>query len=131
MEDAHLAYFKKLLLDQKEELLVKGFHTASELRSSETSYTDPVDMAAVHTCQTCTLQIQDRDQKMLQKIGEAIDRIEEKEYGYCERCGEEISIARLKVHPIARHCMECKTEMENRERVTFYSDLHPIRHIIG
>ena len=127
MEDSDLLYFQNMLLDQKEELLLKEMRTASELRTIEASCTDPIDMAAMHTHQTCTLQIQARDRRMLKKIGQALERIDEKEYGYCERCGEEISIERLKVRPIACHCMECKTEMENQEKIKFYSDAYPAR----
>lgn len=106
---------------------MKGSRTASELRAIENNCTDPIDMAAAHTHQTCALQIQNRDHRLLQKIAQALARIEEKEYGYCERCGEEIAVERLKARPFTCHCLECKVEMESQEKVKFYNDSYLMR----
>jgi DnaK suppressor protein len=122
LEDKDLAYFKKILTEEIEALLQKNVQTVSELKEKEHSCTDPLDMAALHTHQTFTLKIQDRDHQLLRKIRMALERIEDREYGYCERCGEEIGMGRLKARPMARHCMECKMELESQEKVRYYND---------
>ena len=127
MEDTDLAYFEKILLAQKDALCRKGSETRSELRAMAQNCTDPLDMAAMLTRQSCALQIQDREQRLIHKIGEALERIREREYGYCERCGEEIGMGRLKARPVTRHCMECKIDMENQKNVRFYNDAYLVR----
>ena len=112
----------KLLIQQKEELLKRGHHTFAEMREKENDCTDPIDMAADHAHQTCTLQIKDREHQQLKKVLDALERIQSGEYGYCETCGEDISVARLRAQPFARHCLECKIKLENQEKTTYYND---------
>jgi DnaK suppressor protein len=54
----------------------------------------------------------ERDQKKLEQIKRALDRIDEEAYGYCEECEEIINKARLIALPFTRLCINCKTEEE-------------------
>ncbi|MBU4317612.1 MAG: TraR/DksA C4-type zinc finger protein [Proteobacteria bacterium] len=121
MERIDLEFFRKILVQQKDELLRKGLCVFSDLREKESNLTDPLDMAADYTHQSCTLQICDRERRFLKNVTDALELIKSGEYGYCETCGEEILLARLKVQPVTRHCLECKISLEKREKTTFYS----------
>ncbi len=63
------------------------------------------------------LRIKDRERKLITKVKEALDRIEDGTFGVCESCGRPISEKRLMVRPVTTQCIECKTEDEERERV--------------
>jgi len=62
------------------------------------------------------LRARDRERKLLKKIEEALQQIEDREYGYCESCGVEIGIRRLEARPTAALCIDCKTLDEIREK---------------
>jgi DnaK suppressor protein len=66
------------------------------------------------------LRIRDRERKLIGKIREALDRIEDGTFGICEACGEYISEQRLKARPVTTLCIECKKKQENEERVRGY-----------
>jgi DnaK suppressor protein len=121
LKSTDLEFFRKILVQQMDELLRKGHSVCSDLREKESNYTDPLDMAAEISHQSCALQICDRDHQLLKKVTDALERIKVGEYGYCEACGEEILMARLKARPVTRHCLECKIELENRKKTFFYS----------
>ena len=61
--------------------------------------------------------MRDRERRLIYKIREALKRIDEGEYGECVVCGEEISQGRLLARPVTTHCIDCKTEAEQQERV--------------
>ena len=62
-----------------------------------------------------TLRIRDRERKLIGKIREALERIDEGTFGTCDDCGEDISVKRLKARPVTTQCIDCKTEEEARE----------------
>lgn len=62
------------------------------------------------------LRIRDRERKLIFKIQEALQRLENGEYGVCEQCGEEIGIGRLKARPVTTLCIDCKSSQEVEER---------------
>jgi DnaK suppressor protein len=62
------------------------------------------------------LRLRGREQKLLEKINEALDRLDEGTYGICEECGCNINAKRLEARPVASFCIDCKTEMERREK---------------
>ena len=123
LESIDLEFFRALLVRQKEELLQKGHSVVSDLRERQSSQTDPLDMAADYTHQSCALQICDRDHQLLKKVAEALMRIESGEYGICDLCGEEIAPARLKARPVTRHCLNCKIQLENQKKTSYFSAL--------
>ena len=63
------------------------------------------------------LRIRDREHKLIYKIKQALDRIEEGTFGVCDSCGEDISIKRLKARPVTTQCIDCKTKEEAQEKV--------------
>jgi DnaK suppressor protein len=80
-------------------------------------FPDQSDQATAEVDQNFVLRLKEREQKLLKKIDEAIDRIVTKTYGICERCGQEIPYKRLKARPVTTLCIECKTLQEQEERI--------------
>lgn len=81
------------------------------------SYPDLTDQAAAEIDQNFTLRLKEREQKLLKKIDEALDRMASKTYGICEGCGQEIPLKRLKARPVTTFCIECKTLQEQEEKI--------------
>src|SRR5205809_1933750 len=76
------------------------------------AFPDQSDQATAEVDQNFSLRLKEREQKLLKKIDEALDRMETKTYGICERCGQEIPYKRLKARPVTTLCIECKTLQE-------------------
>ena len=81
------------------------------------AFPDQSDQATAEVDQNFSLRLKEREQKLLKKIDEALDRMETKTYGICERCGQEIPYKRLKARPVTTLCIECKTLQEQEERI--------------
>ena len=77
---------------------------------------DPTDRASLEADRNFMLRIRDRENKLIKKIRKAMDRIENNTFGVCEKCDEDISLARLKARPVTTHCIDCKTKEEAAER---------------
>ncbi|NVM20400.1 MAG: RNA polymerase-binding protein DksA [Desulfobacterales bacterium] len=115
MKKKDLEYFKKLLAERFQNLLAEASNTVSGMTGEKISFPDPTDRAALEADRNFTLRIRDRERKLIAKIREAIERIDNGTYGICESCGEEISIKRLKARPVTTQCIECKTKEEALE----------------
>ena len=115
MKKKDLKFFKKLLTERLETLLAQASGTVSGMTDEKPSFPDPTDRAAMESDRNFTLRIRDRERKLIAKIREALDRIEDGSYGVCEDCGEDISIERLKARPVTTQCIECKMQEEARE----------------
>ncbi|MBI3815901.1 MAG: RNA polymerase-binding protein DksA [Nitrospinae bacterium] len=110
-------YFKEELLKQKQEILSDAARTMNErLVVAGEELSDSVDRSSMETDRNFTLRLRDRERKLLKKIDEALERIEDKTFGVCEKCGEDISVNRLKVRPVATLCIGCKEEQEKNEK---------------
>jgi DnaK suppressor protein len=109
-------YFKKYLNDRLEELLSQADNTVSGMTESKENFPDPTDRAALEADRNFMLRIRDREAKLIKKIKEALERIENDTYGICESCGEDISIKRLKARPVTTQCIECKSKEEALEK---------------
>lgn len=108
---------KKNLEAQKKAILAEsGVILGSGLNPKGGSFPDPGDQATAETNQNFTLRLRGREQKLLKKIEEAIQRISAGTYGICESCEEEISLKRLEVRPVATFCIACKTQQEVEEQ---------------
>jgi DnaK suppressor protein len=81
------------------------------------NFPDLTDQASVETDQNFTLRLREREQKLLKKIDEALERIANGTFGICESCGEEISLKRLEARPVTTLCIECKTRQEADEKI--------------
>ncbi len=78
---------------------------------------DVSDQASAEEDQRFSIRIMEREQKLLKKVNEALDRMKKQTYGICEQCGEDIPYKRLKARPVTTFCIECKTLQEQKERV--------------
>lgn len=116
MEAEKLDYFKNILAEEMRTLISDAGKTVTEMTSDSSNFPDPTDRATQESDRNFELRIRDRERKLINKIKDAIDRIENGDFGVCEECGEEISEARLKVRPVTTLCINCKMEEEQKER---------------
>ena len=110
-------FFKKLLNERIEKLLNQANETVSGMTSHKGNLPDPSDRATLESDRNFTLRIRDRERKLIGKIKEALERIEQGTYGICEDCEEEISTERLKARPVTTLCIDCKKTQETEEKV--------------
>lgn len=116
MKKEDVEYFKDLLSDRLEELLSQAGDTVSGMTSQKENFPDPTDRASLESERNFMLRIRDRENKLIKKIKKALERIENKTFGVCEKCGEDISIERIKARPVTTQCIECKTNEEALEK---------------
>lgn len=117
MNERQLEYFRKKLLAWKEDILRESRETLSHLQSETENHPDLADRASSETDRALELRTRDRQRKLISKIDEAIRRIEDGSYGFCEETGEPIGLARLEARPIATLSLEAQERHERRERV--------------
>lgn len=117
MNERQLEYFKNKLLDWKEDILRESRETVTHLQSETENHPDLADRASSETDRALELRTRDRQRKLISKIDDALRRIEERAYGYCEESGEPIGLARLEARPIATLGVEAQERHERRERV--------------
>lgn len=117
MNERQLEYFKQKLLNWKEDILKESKETLSHLQSETENHPDIADRASSETDRALELRTRDRQRKLISKIDEALRRIEDGTYGYCEDTGEPIGVARLDARPIATLSLEAQERHERRERV--------------
>jgi len=110
------AHFRAVLEAWKNELVNEIDKTVLELRGEHENHPDPNDRASQETDMSLELRSRDRESKLIKKIEEAITRVDNGEYGYCESCGVEIGVQRLEARPTADLCIDCKTLAEIREK---------------
>ena len=115
MSSEQLAFFRRLLLDQRAELLTAGEHTLNELRE-QTKLSDEADRASLEEQQSLAFRMRDRERKLLRKIDAAIARIDAGTFGWCEETGEPIGLARLLARPTATLSIDGQERKEARER---------------
>lgn len=117
MNERQLEYFKNKLSDWKDEILRESRETVTHLQAETENHPDLADRASSETDRALELRTRDRQRKLIAKIDEALRRIEEGAYGYCEETGEPIGLARLEARPIATLGVEAQERHERRERV--------------
>jgi DnaK suppressor protein len=107
MNERQLEYFKQKLLNWKEDILRESRETLTHLQSETENHPDLADRASSETDRSLELRTRDRQRKLISKIDDALRRIEDGSYGYCEETGE----------PIATLSLEAQERHERRERV--------------
>lgn len=117
MNERQVEYFRRKLLNWKEDLLADTRDTIEGLQDSTRNIPDVADRASEETDRALELRTRDRQRKLVAKIDSALRRIDEGEYGYCEVTGEPISLKRLDARPIATMSLEAQERHERRERV--------------
>ena len=114
------------LLLKKKEVLVKGIEhiTDDALKTSQRDATGDLSAYSLHMADVATdnydrefsLSLADNEQKLLNRINAAIEKIETAEFGLCELCEKKIAKARLKVVPYAELCVPCQEKQEKKKR---------------
>ncbi len=117
MDSNKREYFKNVLQEEMRTLLEEAGKTVSEMTADNTNFPDPNDRATQESDRNFELRIRDRERRLINKIREALERIEDGTFGVCEMCGEEISEARLKARPVTTLCIDCKIEQEKKEKL--------------
>jgi DnaK suppressor protein len=118
MNPSQLAYFRRRLLDWKDDILREARETLATLQSESLREPDVADRASSETDWSIELRTRDRQRKLISKIDAALRRIETGDYGYCEVSGEPISLQRLEARPIATMTLEAQERHERAEKVT-------------
>ena len=116
MNAEQLAFFRERLLETQRELLEKADLTSEHLREHELE-ADPTDQATIEEEYALELRARDRERKLLKKIDEALRRIEEGNYGYCEETGDPIGIPRLIARPTATLTIEAQSRREQKQKL--------------
>lgn len=117
MNPVMLEYFRQQLLAWKGELIRESEETIhNTLQTTELQKPDLADRASAETDHALELRTRDRERKLIKKINQALARVEDGEYGYCEETGEPISIARLKARPNATMTLEAQELHERMEK---------------
>ncbi len=110
-------YFRQKLIKWREELLHESEQTIENtLQSTELQKPDLADRASAETDHALELRTRDRERKLITKINEALLRIDDGTYGYCEETGEPITVGRLDARPIATLSLEAQERHERMER---------------
>ena len=117
MNERQLEYFRRKLMGWKGELMGDSKSTIEGLQEGARNIPDIADRASEETDRALELRTRDRQRKLVAKIDSALRRIENGEYGYCEKTGEPISLKRLDARPIATMSLEAQERHERREKV--------------
>lgn len=116
MDKEMQAYFKENLLKRLDELYAEAERTVAGMTDTEETFPDPTDRATLESDRNFMLRIRDRERKLILKIREALQRIEDGSFGICESCGDDIGKERLEARPVTTLCIECKRKQEAGER---------------
>ena len=117
MNERQHDYFRAKLLAWREDILKEAKETLLHLQEENQNHPDLADRASSETDRAIELRARDRQRKLIAKIDEALTRIDDGTYGYCEETGEPISLRRLEARPIATLSVEAQERHERRERI--------------
>lgn len=115
MSAQQLAFFRSRLLEEEQALRDAARQTTEHLQENEAT-PDWTDRASHEEEHTLELRVRDRERKMLKKIHEALRRIDNGDYGWCEETGDAIGVARLLARPTATLCVDAQERREQRKR---------------
>jgi DnaK suppressor protein len=117
MRKRDLERCRRILLERREQILGRVEKMLSgEIHLDSNDFPDEMDTAVSETNLSLTGQLREREQRLLNKIEEALEKIKQGTYGACTSCGEEIEMKRLQARPVAGLCISCKDEQERLER---------------
>ena len=117
MNERQREYFRAKLLAWREDILKEAKETLQHLQEESENHPDIADRASSETDRAIELRARDRQRKLIAKIDEALKRIDDGTYGYCEETGDPISLRRLEARPIATLSVEAQERHERRERI--------------
>lgn len=116
MTAEQLEYFRELFTERIEGLLGEAGKTVSDMTGGTESFPDVTDRAAQESDRNFELRMRDRERKLVKKMREALQRIDDGTFGICEVCGKDISEKRLMARPVTTLCIDCKTKQEEQEK---------------
>jgi DnaK suppressor protein len=109
--------FRQLLNENLQHLIEEAKVTVDGMHEAvKDTFADPSDRATLETSRNTTLRMRDRERKLITKVQEALQRVDEGTFGICEECGEDIGFERLRARPVTTLCIECKEDQERREK---------------
>ena len=117
MNPKQLAYFRRKLVDWREDILMGSKETVHVMQKETENHPDLVDRASSESDRALELRTRDRQRKLISKIEDAIARVDDGSYGFCEETGEPIGLARLDARPTATLSIEAQERHERAERV--------------
>jgi DnaK suppressor protein len=117
LNEEHKNYFRKLLNQRLEALNSDEKKSAEGFSDMQEESPDPIDQASMESDRDFIFRIKERESRLIAKINEALQRIEDGTYGICEKCGKPISIERLKARPVTTLCIRCKKKQESAEKL--------------
>ncbi len=113
---AKIQQIRLKLLHQRETLLSEAEVALNEL-PGQTIFPDLGDQASAETDRNFMLRLRGREQRLLKKIDQALERVDAGTFGICKDCGNEINLQRLEARPVTTMCIECKTLQEEEEKL--------------
>lgn len=116
MNDEQVEHFRNILLTWKKELMEEVDRTVHHMQDDAANFPDPNDRATQESEFSMELRARDRERKLIKKIEESMQNLENEDYGYCEACGVEIGVKRLEARPTATLCIDCKILDEIKEK---------------
>ena len=116
MGKEQLEHFRNILNTWKRDLMQEVDRTVLHMKDEAANFPDPNDRATQESEFSLELRTRDRERKLIRKIEEAIKRIDDGSYGYCNETGEEIGIKRLEARPVATLSLEAQERRERREK---------------
>jgi DnaK suppressor protein len=118
MKKKELDFFRVTLKKQLEHLARKSEGSIDVLLNATVASADPLDRAALESERELAVHMMERDKKLMVKIQKALQKIDDRTFGVCEECDEDIDIARLKLRPVTELCITCKKQQERVEKLT-------------
>lgn len=116
MNPQQIEYFRQKLLKWKEDLQKETVETLHHMQEESPNEPDFNDRASTETDRSFELRTRDRERKLILKINQALERIDDGTYGYCEETGVPIGVGRLEARPIATLCLEAQELHERLEK---------------
>ncbi|MBE7366137.1 RNA polymerase-binding protein DksA [Ramlibacter sp. HM2] len=117
MNEKQMAFFRRKLLQLKQDILNSAGETTEHLREDTVIVPDPADRATIEEEHALELRTRDRERKLLKKIEQSIARIDAGDYGYCDETGEPIGVGRLLARPTATLSLEAQQRRELKQKM--------------
>jgi DnaK suppressor protein len=116
MSAGMLDHFDNILQSWKQELMEEVDRTVVHMKDEAANFPDPNDRATQESDFSLELRTRDRERKLLRKIDQAMARVEDSSYGFCEETGDEIGLKRLEARPVATLSVEAQERREQQEK---------------